>query len=1360
MPRVFLSHATADVRSTDMVYRWLVDGRHEIFLDRHKHRGVAPGDDWEKRLHERLRWADAVVCVLTSAYLRSTWCTAEVTLARSRGAMVVPIIAESGVRHPLLTDLQAINATRNQQDASERLNGRLLALYSSPLGVPDDLDPFPGLLPFDADRQRLFFGRQADVQRLADALRSPAERSGAALFVLVGPSGCGKSSLVRAGLLPAVARESDQFSLAPIMPGRDPVGAVCIELAEAGTRQLSQPGWGLDEVRRRVATRGLNHVVNELLLAVPGPRRSRMILVVDQLEELLTQSAAAARAEFAKVIGPALTGPLQVITTLRPEFLAPLLASPELAELPKHIHTLEPMSPAALRSVIEKPADVAGIELDEGLADRLVTDTGSGEGLPLLAYTLAQLANGVERGGRLTLGRYEQLGGVQGSVARQADSALVEAVKAGGRSRAAVIKSLMRLVHLDEQGRLTRIRVPRVELPPEVLVELNPFLSRRLLSTSTDVTAEISSDDDPENDRVDIGVAHEAVLTAWPPLSDAIRRDPVAFRAQRQLEQGARRWAHAGRRSRHLWSGSQLTGAVADLGARLTWTALSTDRTELDAESARFLRASMVRSRRLRQGMIALLAAVALVMTVIGGIALWQRDLAAEQRRVAVARQLLTQADAARTSDVRRALMLGVAAQRLHPGPEAEAGLLDTLTSTTYSRTLVGEVPIVTVAVAPDGSTLAQGGIDGQATLWDVADPLHPRPLGPRLTAQHGYVYDLEFSPDGRLLAAAGADRTILLWDVTARSAPRQLGPPLGGHAEAVHALTFSPDGKTLASVDFGGRLTVYNIADPAAPVVWSDVPSGHEDKVVDVAFAPDRPLLATASFDHTVRLWDMTDRAHPKAVGAPLRGRENPVWAVAFNPRGSIVASADADGYVTQWNITTPSTPTMIGTPFRAHAAAAYALAYTSDGARIATVGGDYAVRQWSVADPVAPRPVGGNLIGHTDQVYAVAYGQHDTMLATGSADHTTVLWDLSEGEDRVLPVRAPSPEGSIPGYAVAISPDRRWLAVGGQSGAIGMWDASDPVSDVRPRPGSMLPGPVRALGFSPTAPVLAATTTTGVLVLWETTGAGPPKQLGQAVVTNGAANALAFSPDGRRLAVAGEDRTVVLWDVSDPDHPAQIGTAATDHTGPVNTVAFAPDGRRMVTGGSDGSAMLWDVSGPNGPRWIKPTLVGGGAPKFAVAFSPDGRRVAVGGVDGSAQLFEVSPNGEPNRPGTPLSTDGRPIYALAFSADSSLLVGGGAEGSFAVWEVSDVRTPRPIGPPVPASIGSINALSFAPGQTWLAAVGGAGKAVLWDVAGLLDLRTHVVEQACARTGRGLTPSEWAALTEGLAYQDTCAPG
>ena len=95
MARVFVSHAGADVAATELVYRWLADDDHEVFLDRHPHSGIAPGDEWTKRLHERLRWADAVVCVVTSAYTRSNWCAAEVTLARSRGALVLPVRAEA-----------------------------------------------------------------------------------------------------------------------------------------------------------------------------------------------------------------------------------------------------------------------------------------------------------------------------------------------------------------------------------------------------------------------------------------------------------------------------------------------------------------------------------------------------------------------------------------------------------------------------------------------------------------------------------------------------------------------------------------------------------------------------------------------------------------------------------------------------------------------------------------------------------------------------------------------------------------------------------------------------------------------------------------------------------------------------------------------------------------------------------------------------------------------------------------------------------------------------------------------------------------------------------------------------------------
>ena len=74
--------------------------------------------------------------------------------------------------------------------------------------------------------------------------------------------------------------------------------------------------------------------------------------------------------------------------------------------------------------MIEKPARIAGIEIEEGLVARLVEDTGRGEALPLLAFTLAELANGVTRGGQLLVNRYEQLGGVQGALIRQADAAL------------------------------------------------------------------------------------------------------------------------------------------------------------------------------------------------------------------------------------------------------------------------------------------------------------------------------------------------------------------------------------------------------------------------------------------------------------------------------------------------------------------------------------------------------------------------------------------------------------------------------------------------------------------------------------------------------------------------------------------------------------------------------------------------------------------------------------------------------------------------------------------------------------------------------------------------------------------------
>jgi hypothetical protein len=68
--RVFISHASEDREPTDEVHRWLVAEGHEVFLDRDLRSGMVVGEEWE----QRLRWADAVVCVVTSAFLASKWC--------------------------------------------------------------------------------------------------------------------------------------------------------------------------------------------------------------------------------------------------------------------------------------------------------------------------------------------------------------------------------------------------------------------------------------------------------------------------------------------------------------------------------------------------------------------------------------------------------------------------------------------------------------------------------------------------------------------------------------------------------------------------------------------------------------------------------------------------------------------------------------------------------------------------------------------------------------------------------------------------------------------------------------------------------------------------------------------------------------------------------------------------------------------------------------------------------------------------------------------------------------------------------------------------------------------------------------
>ena len=296
---------------------------------------------------------------------------------------------------------------------------------------------------------------------------------------------------------------------------------------------------------------------------------------------------------------------------------------------------------------------------------------------------------------------------MQGALARQADAALADAVRAGGRRPEDVVTQLLRLVTVDEQGRPTRWRTRRADLPDTAVAELDAFVARRLLTSDGDAGGAVLS------------VAHEAFLSTWPPLAAAIAEASTALRARRGIEQAADAWVDSGRPADRLWDGGHLAAALDDTGARLERAVpptrprhrIVTNRVDLTEHAQEFLHSSIRRDRRRRRRATTILSLL-LVMALVGaGAAVVGQQTATDQRRTAIARQLVTQAEAVRDTDQALALRLGLAARNVHDDPETRSSLAATVTGARTTATVPGSGGIfASIAVAPGSDLVAVTG--------------------------------------------------------------------------------------------------------------------------------------------------------------------------------------------------------------------------------------------------------------------------------------------------------------------------------------------------------------------------------------------------------------------------------------------------------------------------------------------------------------------------------------------------------------------------------------------------------------------------------------------------------------------------
>jgi WD40 repeat protein len=1224
---------------------------------------------------------------------------------------------------------------RNERQATDiRLVREDLAVKAAgaagpPAAGPDDRAarwvrgcPYRGLLPFNEDDAGVFYGRERLAAELAGQLAARLTRGG--LVVVTGASGAGKSSLLRAGLLPILARGqqipgSGQWLRLVMTPASDPLTELAARLAALGGQDAAAVRDGLaqhpDQAHLAVRQTVLAAARHDDGHPAPGDRAARLVLIVDQFEQIFTlgtdPDGEAERRAFVTALcaaatspaGPGQEPPALVLLAVRGDFWDRCAAYPGLAgALQEGQFVVGPMTEPELRAAITGPAHAAGLDIDPGLTDAILNDLraaggdGAAAALPLLSEAMA-LTWDKREGDRLTSHGYDQAGGVRHAVATGADE-VYDALPAG---RQALARDLLRRMTVaSSDGRLARRPVTRDELytglKPTNQAQADTVLEALVAGRLVVV----------EDGRAQI--AQDILLRAWPRLRGWLEDD----QALTAVDQAASRSAEAPARS-----------------PALTATQLGFPQ----ASGRAFDRSG----RRLRRA-VALLAVVALVATTALVVVFVQRNTALQQRDQAIYNQAVAEAFKFGTSNTPLAAQLNLAAYRLRPTQDQASRLLDAENTPLSSALSVGTGGVGSVAFSPGGHTLASGTNDGTVRLWDVADPVHPVPLAKPLTVGSA-VFSVAFSPDGQTLISGNYDGTIRLWNVADPRHPLVIPQTLGAGTGAVYSVAFSPDGHVLASGDIDGTVRLWDFSNPAHPVPLA-LPLIGSSPVLSVAFSPDGNVLASGGDGGTIQLWDVANPAHPRALGRPLAGTGD-VFSVAFSPDGHTLAAGGDGNTIRLWDVADPAHPRPLGRPLSV-GSIVESVAFGPGGHTLASGDGDGTVRLWDVADPARSRPLGQPLVAGTNAVLWVAFSPDGHKLAAGSYDGAVQLWSLPQ---TVL-------SGGGGGVnSVAFTPGGHTLA-SGSDGAVQLWDVADTAHPV-PLGQPLAAGAVNSVAFSPNGRTLATGAKSGTVQLWDVADPAHPVPLGQPLTVGAVAvESVAFSPDGRMLAAGSFDGNVQLWDVADPAHPVSFGLPLGTGASVVYTVAFSPNGRTLASGGDDGVVRLWDVADPAHPRMLGRPLPGGVGAVASVAFSRNGRTLASGSYDGTIRLWDVADPAHARRFGRPVKTGANIVYSVAFSPNGRMLASGGDNGMIRLWDVAEPAHPRPAGRALTGGTGVVYSVAFGRDGRTLASGTYDGAVQLWN----LNVG-YAIQRICATAG-DLTPKQWHAYIPQLPYQPSCA--
>ncbi|MBI4926253.1 MAG: hypothetical protein HY835_00700 [Anaerolineae bacterium] len=439
--------------------------------------------------------------------------------------------------------------------------------------------PYQGLNSFDEEDAPRFFGREMLTARLAARLGEDN------FLAVIGDSGSGKSSLVRAGLIPAL-RAGVRLADGALPP----IGSKSWE------RQIFTPtAHPLDALGEALG------IPAQTLTGDPGglvkalsQRKTRVLLVVDQFEEVFTQcrSEDERRIFIDQLLAGIEADALHVLILLRADFYARLAAYDRLRErVARRQEFIGAMNRDELFRAIVQPAALGNWKIQDGLVEVMLDDIGAEPGaLPLLSHAL--LETWLRRRGRtMTLSSYTEAGGVRGAIAKTAEAVFNRRLSAEQQPIARMI--FLHLAELDEDAKDTRRRASFSEL---ITRSTDPVTIEAVLSILTDARLVITGSAGPGGEK-SVEVAHEALIREWPTLRQWLAQDREGLILHRQLTEDTAGWLRLGRDSGALYRGKRLAEAQV-------WAAAHADQLSLD--EAAYLEASQhavdAELRREREG--------------------------------------------------------------------------------------------------------------------------------------------------------------------------------------------------------------------------------------------------------------------------------------------------------------------------------------------------------------------------------------------------------------------------------------------------------------------------------------------------------------------------------------------------------------------------------------------------------------------------------------------------------------------------------------------------------------------------------------------------------------------------------------